>query len=218
MIALASYIDHTLLKPTASHIEIEKICKETLDYGFAADCVPPPFVAAARRSGVRVATVVGFPFGYSVAAAKRAEVEQAIADGADELDIVINLVLVKQGNWLDLEEEMRGLVAQAHATGRLVKVIIESGILQDDEIIRCCELYASLEVDFVKTSTGYAEKGATVEAVRLIRTHLPASVRIKASGGIRNAGVARELIAAGADRLGCSASVKIITEDGIAYV
>ena len=212
MIELASYIDHTLLKPTATHIEIEKICKETLDYGFAAVCVPPPFIAVARNSGVRVATVIGFPFGYSVAAAKKAEVEQAIRDGADELDIVINLVFVKQGNWLDLEEEMREPVELAHAAGRLVKVIIESGVLQDDEIIRCCELYASLGVDFVKTSTGYAEKGATAEAVRLMRRHLPASVRIKASGGIRDAAFARELIAAGADRLGCSASVKIVNE------
>ncbi len=212
MIALASYIDHTLLKPTATHIEIEKICKETLDYGFAAVCVPPPFVAEARRSGVRVATVIGFPFGYSVAAAKQAEVQQAILDGADELDIVINLVFVRQGNWLDLEEEMRGPVASAHAAGRLVKVIIESGILQEDEIIRCCELYSALGVDFVKTSTGYAEKGATVEAVRLMRKHLRAAIRIKASGGIRDAAFARELIAAGADRLGCSASVKIVKE------
>ena len=102
MIALASYIDHTLLKPTATHIEIEKICTETLEYGFAAVCVPPPFVAMARRSGVRVATVVGFPFGYSVAEAKLAELRRAIGDGADELDVVINLGFVKEGNWMDL--------------------------------------------------------------------------------------------------------------------
>lgn len=213
VISLASYIDHTLLKPTSTHIEIEKICKETLDYGFAAVCVPPPFVAVARRSGVRVATVVGFPFGYSVPDAKRTEVEQAIRDEADELDIVINLGLVKERNWVHLEEEMRPLVEAAHSAGRLVKVIIESGILQDEEIVRCCELYASLGVDFVKTSTGYAERGATLEAVRLMRKHLPAAVRIKASGGIREAGFARALIAAGADRLGCSASVKIVKEE-----
>ena len=213
MITLASYIDHTLLKPTATHIEIEKICTEALEYGFAAVCVPPPFVAMARRAGVRTATVIGFPFGYSTAAAKLAEVERAIADGADELDVVINLVFEKSGNWVDLSAEMGVLVERVHGAGRMIKVIIESGVLTEEEIIRCCELYAALGVDFVKTSTGYAEKGATVEAVRLMRAHLPAAVRIKASGGIRDAGFARELIAAGADRLGCSAGVKIVTEN-----
>jgi deoxyribose-phosphate aldolase len=209
---LASYIDHTLLKPTATHIEIEKICKEVRDYGFASACVPPPFVAMAARSGVRVATVAGFPFGYSVAAAKLAEVEQAIADGADELDVVINLTFVKAGNWIDLEEEMRLLVGAAHEAGRLIKVIIESGVLTDEEIIRCCRVYAPLGVDFLKTSTGYAEKGATAGSVKLMRAHLPAAVQIKASGGIRDAKFARELISAGADRLGASAGVSIVRE------
>jgi deoxyribose-phosphate aldolase len=213
VITLASYIDHTLLKPTATHIEIEKICKEALEYGFAAVCVPPPFVAMARLTGVRTATVIGFPFGYSVGAAKLAEVEEAIADGADELDVVINLAFVKSGNWVDLSSEMARLVERAHGQEKLIKVIIESGVLTEEEIIRCCELYAPLGVDFLKTSTGYAEKGATVETVRLMRTHLPAAVRIKASGGIRDAAFARELIAAGAERLGCSASVKIVNEE-----
>jgi deoxyribose-phosphate aldolase len=212
VITLASYIDHTLLKPTTTHIEIEKICKEALEYGFAAVCVPPSFVGVARRAGVRTATVIGFPFGYSVTQAKLAELRQAIADGADELDVVINLGDVKEGRWLELEEEMRMIVDYAHSAGRLIKVIIESGVLTEAEIIRCCAVYAPLGVEFLKTSTGYAERGATVAAVRLMRAHLPAAVRIKASGGIRDAGFALELIAAGADRLGCSASVKIVTE------
>jgi deoxyribose-phosphate aldolase len=212
VITLASYIDHTLLKPTTTHIEIEKICKEALEYGFAAVCVPPPFVGVARRARVRTATVIGFPFGYSVTQAKLAELRQAIADGADELDVVINLGDVKEGRWLELEEEMRMIVDYAHSAGRLIKVIIESGVLTEAEIIRCCAVYAPLGVEFLKTSTGYAERGATVAAVRLMRAHLPAAVRIKASGGIRDAGFALELIAAGADRLGCSASVKIVTE------
>jgi deoxyribose-phosphate aldolase len=212
VIALAAYIDHTLLKPTTTHIEIEKICKEALDYGFAAVCVPPPFIGMARRAGVRTATVIGFPFGYSVPNSKLVEVRQAIADGADELDVVINLGYLKEGNWLDLEQEMRVIVDYAHDAGRLIKVIIESGVLTEAEIIRCCAVYAALGVDFMKTSTGYAERGATVEAVQLMRAHLPAAVRIKASGGIRDASFAREMIAAGADRLGCSASVKSVTE------
>jgi deoxyribose-phosphate aldolase len=210
---LASYIDHTILKPTTYHIEINRICKEALDYGFAAVCVPPPFVVQARLAGVRVATVIGFPFGYSVSAAKLAEVAQALADGADDLDIVINLVALRAGDWNGLESEMRALMGPIHGAGRVVKVIIESGVLTDEEIIRCCEIYGGLGVDFVKTSTGYAEKGATVEAVRLMRAHLPSNVRIKASGGIRTFALARQLIDAGADRLGCSASVEIVNAE-----
>lgn len=212
---LAKYIDHTILKPTTSRIEINQICKEAMEYGFAAVCVPPPFVSFSLRElggrgGVKVATVIGFPFGYSVASAKLAEVEQALADGADELDVVINLIALKAADWSLLEKEMRLLTSPIHSAGKIVKVIIESGLLTDEEIVRCCEIYSAVGVDFLKTSTGYAEKGATVEAVRLIRAHLPAGVRIKASGGIRTAALAQQLIDAGADRLGCSASVAIV--------
>ncbi|HXD78736.1 MAG TPA: deoxyribose-phosphate aldolase [Puia sp.] len=210
---LARYIDHTLLKPTAAHIEIEKICGQVVEYGFAAACVPPPFVALAHRLGVRTATVIGFPFGYSASPAKLAEAEQAIADGADELDVVVNLILLKDGKWAGLAAEMNGILDRTHAAGKLLKVIIETGVLTDAEIVRCCRLYGEMGVDFVKTSTGYAERGATVEAVRLMRANLPEKVRIKASGGIRDARFALELIAAGADRLGCSASVNIVRED-----
>jgi deoxyribose-phosphate aldolase len=213
---LASYIDHTILKPTTSHIEITKICKEAREYGFAAVCVPPPYVGQARLTGVRVATVVGFPWGYSVTQAKLAEVAQALTDGADELDVVINLIRLKAGDWADLETEMRAITEKIHGAGRLVKVIIESGVLTDEEIIRCCAVYSKVGVDFLKTSTGYAEKGATVEAVRLMRQHLPAGIRIKASGGIRTYAFAKALIEAGADRLGCSASVEIIKGEGSA--
>lgn len=218
---IARYIDHTILKPTTTRIEINRICKESVEYGFAAACVPPTWVKAAGdalaaaagmpgRGAIKVATVIGFPFGYSVVAAKLAEAEQALADGADELDVVINLVALKDGNWKALEEEMRSLTERVHAEGRIIKVIVESGILSDAEIIRCCEIYGPLGIDFMKTSTGYAERGATVEAVELMRRHLPAGVRIKASGGIRQTDFARQLIAAGADRLGCSASVEIV--------
>lgn len=217
MIKLASYIDHTVLKPTTSHTDIEKICKEANEYGFAAVCVPPVWVPEAVglvTGGVKVATVIGFPFGYSVVKAKLAEVELAIADGADELDIVINLAALKAGRWSLLEEEMRVMAIRAHAARRLVKVIIETGLLTDEEIIRCCKLYARVGVDFLKTSTGYAEKGATAATVELMRQHLPEGIRIKASGGIRTAEFARELIGAGADRLGCSASVEILRQAG----
>ena len=159
---------------------------------------------------VKVATVIGFPFGYSTTAAKLAEVEQAIKDGAGELDIVINLVALKEGYWDQLEEEMHILTQRAHTANRLVKVIIESGILTDEEIIRCCTIYSRVGVDFLKTSTGYAEKGASLAAVRLMRQHLPPQIKIKASGGIRDYPFAASLIEAGAGRLGCSASVEIV--------
>jgi deoxyribose-phosphate aldolase len=235
VINIASYIDHTILKPVTAYIEIKKICEEAMEYGFAAVCVPPPLVqraleslespsaGAAKLQGdgetgsrrdeagdVKVATVIGFPFGYSVLNAKLAETEQALADGADELDVVINLVALKNGDWGYLTREMAAITERVHNREKIVKVIIESGILQDDEIIRCCEIYAALGVDFLKTSTGYAEKGATLGAVQLMRRHLPAGIRIKASGGIRDYAFARQLIEAGADRLGCSASVAIV--------
>lgn len=225
MSTLASYIDHTILKPTTSHIEITKICKEAREYGFAAVCIPPPYVETAKTAlaepaagvagaggaKVKVATVIGFPFGYSNVKAKLAETELALLDGAAELDVVINLTKLKNGNWHYLGEEMQLITDMVHGDGALVKVIIESGVLTDEEIIRCCEVYSGVGVDFLKTSTGYAEKGASVHAVQLMRQHLPANVRIKASGGIRTYAFAKELIEAGANRLGCSASIEIVS-------
>lgn len=230
MSTLASYIDHTILKPTTSHIEITKICKEAREYGFAAVCVPPPYVETAKKElaqtqfttagaethGVRVATVIGFPFGYSNVKAKLAETELALLDGAVELDVVINLTKLKNGNWHYLGEEMQLITDMVHGDGAQVKVIIESGVLTDEEIVRCCEVYSGVGVDFLKTSTGYAEKGASVHAVQLMRQHLPANVRIKASGGIRTYAFAKELIEAGANRLGCSASVEIVNGEAAA--
>lgn len=215
---IASYIDHTLLKPATTPSEIKKLCEEAIEYGFAAVCIPPPLVKNARKnlegSTVKVSTVIGFPFGYSFALAKTAETKQAIADGADELDVVINLVALKNNAWNYLKSEMAAITEMAHENNRLIKVIIESGILTNDEIIRCCELYAEAGVDFLKTSTGYAEKGASIEAVQLMRQHLPASIKVKASGGIRTYDFARDLVLAGAERLGCSASVAIVKGAG----
>jgi deoxyribose-phosphate aldolase len=211
---IAPYIDHTILKPTTTLEEIKNLCAEATQYGFAAVCVPPPFVrnakALLKETAVKVATVIGFPFGYSIAKAKIFETQQAIDDGADELDMVINITALKNGQWAYLESEIQYIIEGIHKNNRLIKVIIESGVLTNEEIIRCCEIYAKVGADFLKTSTGYAEKGATPEAVALMREHLPAHVKIKASGGIRDAAFAIKLIGAGADRLGCSASVAIV--------
>lgn len=208
------YIDHTILKPTTLLSDIEKLCSDAREYKFAAVCVPPPFVKKAKAllegSGVKTATVIGFPFGYSAVEAKIAEIILAIADGADELDVVINLVALKNNDWQYLADEINHIMPIIRSKEKIVKIIIESGILTDDEIIKCCELYGIAGIDYLKTSTGYAEKGATIEAVSLMKKHLPQGVQIKASGGIRTYDFAKELVLAGATRLGCSASVAIV--------
>ncbi|MET0299934.1 MAG: deoxyribose-phosphate aldolase [Flavitalea sp.] len=209
-----SYIDHTLLKPTSTMADIEVLCNEAKQFSFAAVCVPPPLVRKAVKflsgSGIKTATVIGFPFGYSNAPAKKAEVAQAIKDEADELDMVINLVALRNNAWNYVEAEIRSIVELTKASDKILKVIIESGILSDQEIIHCCEICAAAGVDFVKTSTGYAEAGASVKAVQLMRASLPSHVKIKASGGIKTFDFAKQLIDAGAERLGCSASVAIV--------
>lgn len=213
---IASYIDHTVLKPTTTIADIEKLCAEAIKYSFAAVCVPPMFVKKAKEltvgSSVKVATVIGFPFGYSAIEAKLSETILALVDGADEVDMVINLIALRNNDWQYLASELNALLTPIRQKGKSLKVIIESGILTDDEIIKCCDLYGAAGVDFMKTSTGYAEKGASIHAVQLMRKHLTDAVQIKASGGIKTADFAKELINAGATRLGCSSSVAIVEE------
>lgn len=213
---IAAYIDHTLLKPATTAEEILHLCEEAKQEQFAAVCVPPLYARIAHEfltgSPVKTATVIGFPFGYNAIEAKVAEVVLALVDDADELDMVINLAALKSGDWHYLEEEISHIMPLVLKKKKILKVIIESGILSDEEIIRCCELYARHQVHFLKTSTGYAEKGASVEAVKLMREHLPENIRIKASGGIRTFAFAKALIDAGADRLGCSAGLAIVVQ------
>lgn len=210
------YIDHTILKPATTLENIKQLCMEAVEYNFAAVCVPPPFVKIAHQfvgnTNTKVATVTGFPFGYSCVEAKVAETVLAIIDQADELDMVINITALKNNDWAYLEKEIATILPIVRKKEKVIKVIIESGILLEEEIIRCCELYGKYQVDFVKTSTGYAEKGASVEAVKLMRAHLPSNIQIKASGGIRTFAFASELIEAGATRIGCSGSVEIMKE------
>lgn len=211
---IAAYIDHTILKPTTLVKEVEQLCKEAIEYGFAAVCVPPNFIRQAKEftkgSAVKTATVIGFPFGYSAIEAKIAECILAIVDGVDELDVVINISAIKNNDWEYLANEINHLMPVIKQKNKTIKIIIESGILTDDEIIKCCDLYGIAGVDFLKTSTGYAATGATIEAVKLFRKHLPEQVKIKASGGIKDAAFAKSLIEAGADRLGCSSSITIV--------
>ena len=213
--SLNKYIDHTILKPTCLVADIEKLCAEAKQYDFAAVCVPPNFVKLAKEklggSTVQVATVIGFPFGYSATEAKIAEIILAMVDGADELDVVANISAIKNGDWSAIADEINHIMPIIRSKNKVVKIIIESGVLTDDEIIKCCDIYGIAGIDYLKTSTGYAEKGASVEAVKLFRKHLPDQVQIKASGGIRAYATAKLMIDAGATRIGCSAGVVIVS-------
>jgi len=214
---ISSYIDHTILKPVCLFAEIDRLCSEAVEYEFAAVCVPPFTVkrAAEKTKGkkVKTAAVIGFPMGYSSMKWKLAEIKLAMEEGADELDVVINLIALKNGQWDYLEKEMEELVKTIHQKGKVIKVIVESGLLSAEEIIHCCGLYGEMGIDYMKTSTGYAEKGASVADVQLMRRELPERVQIKASGGIRTYAFAKELIAAGATRIGCSGSLTLVAQE-----
>lgn len=212
---LAALIDHTLLKPDATAQHIAQLCGEAALYHFAAVCVPPVFVkqaaAALSGTGVNVATVIGFPLGYNHTGIKLAEIELAAANGATEMDMVINLGAVKNTNRHYLETEIAAASRLTHQTaGALLKVIIETALLTPPEIEQICHICANAGADFVKTSTGFSGGGATVAAVELMRKTLPPQVKIKASGGIRTRQDALDMVKAGANRLGCSASVNIV--------
>ncbi len=213
---IAPYIDHTLLKPEATAADIEKLCSEAKGAGFAAVCVPPYFVSISRKlladSKVKIATVIGFPFGYSSTSVKLAEIDEAIEDGADEIDMVHNVAALRSGDFQYLEQEIARCVQAVHEKGKLLKLIVESGVLTREELLWCCSVYQKHNIDFMKTSTGYASSGANVEDVRLMRKQLPQSISIKASGGIRDFSFAARLIEAGATRIGCSASMTILEQ------
>lgn len=215
MLSIARYIDHTILKPITTLAEVETLCKEAVDNQFAAVCVPPYYVKAAKNmldNNVKAATVIGFPNGYNTTATKLFEIEQAINDGADEIDMVHNLATVKSGDWDTAQKEVIACTELTHKYGKSIKVIVESGSLTKEELIKCCELYNVADIDYMKTSTGFFGTGATVEAVEIMRAHLLPQIKIKASGGIRSYAFAKELIDAGANRLGCSAGLQILKE------
>lgn len=215
---IAAFIDHTVLKSTTTVSEVDAICREAVDYHFAAVCIPPVYVQYAanklQATSIKLVTVIGFPFGYTYINAKQEEVKQAIHDGADELDMVINLVAFKNGDYTYLENEVGAVLEIVKKHNTTLKIIIESGILAEQEIMKCCEIYSAFDIDFLKTSTGYAEKGVSIKAVQLMRHHLPSHIQIKASGGIKTFHFAKQLIEAGATRLGCSASVDIVEGEG----
>ncbi|WP_317195410.1 deoxyribose-phosphate aldolase [Rufibacter roseolus] len=212
--SLAPYIDHTVLKPDTTKDMVAQLCQEAVQYRFAAVCVPPCFVrqavAALQDTGVKVATVVGFPFGYQLAKVKFFEAHQALSEGATEIDVVMNIAAFKSGKHEEVMSELQELSTLCHFKNSILKVIIETALLSPEEIVQVCQICVEAEADFVKTSTGYAASGAQIEDVLLMRANLPEHIKIKASGGIKTKEAALALVKAGADRIGTSSGVSLL--------
>ncbi|MCJ2147645.1 deoxyribose-phosphate aldolase [Bacillus sp. B19-2] len=210
---MARMIDHTLLKPDAVKSEIEALCKEAREYGFASVCVNPCWVKLCAElledSEVKVCTVIGFPLGAASPETKAFETRQAIADGAGEVDMVINIGALKDRDTGTVEHDIRA-VTDAAAGKALVKVIIETSLLTDEEKRLACELAVKAGADFVKTSTGFSGGGATVQDIKLMREAVGPYIGVKASGGVRDKEIALAMIEAGATRIGASAGVSIV--------
>jgi deoxyribose-phosphate aldolase len=211
---IAAMIDHTLLKPEATREQIAKLCAEARQYQFGAVCVNPVHIAFCadqlKGSKVKIATVIGFPLGATSTKSKVCESQQALQDGAQELDMVIQVGLLKSGLLDDVRADIRAVVETGHAGGAIVKVIIETILLTDDEKRTACVLAKEASADFVKTSTGFAGGGATPADVALMRAVVGPEMGVKASGGVRSYEDALAMISAGATRLGTSAGVKIM--------
>ncbi len=216
MTNLAPYFDHTTLKPDTTLAQVEQLCDEAKQYSFASVCVPPFFVKKAvqllKSTKVRVSTVIGFPMGYSTTAAKVEEIKRAIDEGAKEVDVVVNICAVKSGDWNYVRHDIDRMIAATHLKGKVIKVILETGLMEKTEIEKLAEICNELAPDYVKTSTGFNGAGASAETVGLLRDLMNKKIKIKASGGIRDIAAAEEMIAAGADRLGSSSSVLIVKD------
>ena len=216
---LAEYIDHTLLRPDASPADIDRLCDEAAEYGFAAVCINPTWVARAKKrlrsAGITVASVVGFPLGANTPEIKAMEARRALRDGAREIDMVINIGALKGGEHDLVRRDIAGVSDACREVGALNKVIIEAAYLTDEEKVIACRLAGAGRAHYVKTSTGFGPGGATVFDVALMREVVGAKVGVKAAGGIHTAAEVREMITAGATRIGASAGVRIVSgEEG----
>ena len=207
---LLKYCDHTLLRTDCTEAEIKRLCDQAIKYQCASVCIPPCHVPGAKRyvgDRMRICTVIGFPNGYMSTAAKAFEAADAVANGADEIDMVVNLSMVKDGCWEDVTEDIKAV--RRSCAGKILKVIIECCLLTDEEKIRLCAIVAECGADFIKTSTGFSKAGATFADVALFKKHVAPHVKIKAAGGISSLEDAEKFIELGADRLGTSRIVKI---------
>ncbi|MCX5683744.1 MAG: deoxyribose-phosphate aldolase, partial [Planctomycetota bacterium] len=204
--AIAKMIDHSLLNPTIVQDDLEKGCRVALEYNVASVCILPYYLKRCaeilRGSTVRASTTIGFPHGGHTTAVKLAEAKQALADGGEELDMVVNISQVLGGGWTYVEQEVRAVTAVTHAAGRKVKIIFENCYLNRDQKIRLCEICGRIGVDWVKTSTGYGTGGATLEDLQLMREHSPPRVQVKAAGGVRDLDTLLAVRALGVTRCG----------------
>ncbi len=213
---LSSFIDHTLLSPTASETDIRKICEEAWIYQVKAICVAPSYVGYVQEMmefcpiKIEICTVIGFPFGYSTTVTKMKEAENALKNGATELDVVMNLSQFKSMAYLSIKEELRLINEIAHTGNAISKVIIETAYLDSFELYTACEIVAEANADFIKTSTGFAPSGADLDIVKKMRAILPVEIKIKAAGGIRTKEQAIAFIEAGAERIGTSSTSAIL--------
>ncbi len=212
----ASLIDHTLLKPEASESDIRRLCDEAAKFGFASVCVNPSWVKRSaeflRGTGVPVCTVIGFPLGATLPDVKAYEARRSIFNGAKEVDMVINIGLLKSGDDCAVEDDIRAVADAAHENRVLCKVIIETALLTDEEKVRACLAAKNAGADFVKTSTGFSKGGATVDDIALMRRTVGSALGVKASGGVKGIDDARAMFEAGATRIGASVGVKIAQE------
>ncbi len=213
---VASLIDHTLLKPDATRADIETLCREASEFRFATVCINPAWVATAarllRQAHVGICSVVGFPLGATTADVKHYETRRAIFDGATEIDMVINIGALKSGDLRTVEQDIEAVVGPCHECGALSKVIIEAALLTDEEKVTASTIVKAAGADYVKTSTGFGPGGATASDVALMRRVVGSDVGVKAAGGVRDYAALKELVAAGATRIGASAGVKILRE------
>ena len=213
---LLSYVDHTLLKTTAMWEQIKVICDEGIKYGTASVCIPPCYVKQAAdyvNGSVKICTVIGFPNGYNTAEVKAFEAERAVAEGADEIDMVINVGMLKAGDLAAVEDEIR--LVKSACGDKILKVIVETCLLTEEEKIQMCGICAKGGADFIKTSTGFSTGGATLEDIKLFAKHAPSGLMIKAAGGISSIEDGETFIKLGAHRLGTSRIVNIAKEFGI---
>jgi deoxyribose-phosphate aldolase len=211
---IKNYIEHTVLKADTSLKDIKRVSKEAIENEFYGLCIPPYFVKAAKKalqdSQVKIITVIGFPLGYSTTPSKVEEAKKAIDEGADEIDMVINVAALKAKDYAYVTNDISTIFSIVHIKGAKLKVIIETALLTKEEKLKALEICAEVQVDFVKTSTGFAKSGAKVEDIILMRENLPKKIKIKASGSIKTKEQALALINAGANRLGVSSSLELI--------
>jgi deoxyribose-phosphate aldolase len=209
--AILAHIDHTVLKPDTTWAQVSQICEEALRYHTASVCIPSYFVAKAREAypALKICTVIGFPIGYTPAAAKAAETAAAVENGADEIDMVINVSALKDGEDAVVLEEIKAV--RKACAGKILKVIVETCYLSEDEKIRVCKLVTDGGADYIKTSTGFGTAGAVLEDIALFKAHIGQNVKIKAAGGIRTREQMEAFLNAGCDRIGCSAARILFT-------